>query len=62
MDDRKVKVQITEGCLFAVSGEETRHVAPGEVLELTLEDALSLVGAGRAVTLTKRPAQLKDKG
>lgn len=57
-----IKIRITEACLIAQEGKSTLHAKAGDEMELSIDDALAVVGSGRAVPLTKLPATLKGEG
>lgn len=59
---QSIKIRITEACLIAQEGKETLHAKVGDTPDLSIDDALAVVGSGRGVALTKLPATLKGEG
>ena len=55
-----IKMKVIEPCIFAPAGGESQHLAAGDVVECSAEDALALAGSGRAEVVTgKLPNKLK---
>ena len=55
------KVEITEPCRVAEEGMETRVAEPGDLLDVSEQDALQLVSSGRAVLAKPKAKAAKPK-